>query len=406
MADHYDVVIVGGGMVGLTAACALGNSDLRVAVLEAAEIETHWPESDIGLRVSAITHASRNIFDAVGAWQSMVERRLTAYSDMHVWDANGDGQIHFDSTEVGAPTLGYIIENRIIQAALYEQAQRLANVDVLCGRRWQQWFDCGGELHLRLDDGQTLRTRLLVGADGARSPVRERAGIKTQGWGYDQSAVMAIVQTEQPHQHTCWQRFLDHGPLAFLPMHDNHSCVVWSTSPEEAKTLLADDDEGFRLKLGQAFDHTLGAITRVGPRGAFPLRLQHTLDYVKERIALIGDAAHAIHPLAGQGVNLGTLDAAALAETILDAHARGRDIGLLTTLRKYERSRKGQNIAMMLSMDGFKRVFGNQTAPLQWARNTGLKLTDHLPPVKHLLMEYAMGERNDLPKLATPQLTT
>ncbi len=400
MADQYDVVIVGGGMVGLTAACALGDSTLRVAVLEAGEIDTQWPEGDIGLRVSAITLASRNIFDAVGAWQGMVDRRVTSYSDMHVWDANGSGQIHFDSTEIGATTLGYIIENRIIQAALYEQAQRLENIDLFCATRWQRWFDCGDSLQLQLDNGQTLQTKLLIGADGARSPVRERTGIKTQGWGYDQNAVMAIVKTEKPHQHTCWQRFLDHGPLAFLPLHENHSCVVWSTQPETAQTLLDDDDDTFKQKLGQAFDHTLGTITQLRSRGAFPLRLQHTRDYVKTRIALIGDAAHAIHPLAGQGVNLGTLDAATLAETLLNVHEKGRDIGQLTTLRKYERRRKGENIAMMLSMDGFKRLFGNQTPPLQWARNSGLKLTDNLPPVKHLLMAYAMGERGDLPKLA------
>ena len=400
MADRCDVVIIGGGMVGLTAACALGDSDLRVIVLEANPIETRWPEADIGLRVSAITHASRNIFDSVGAWPGMVERRVTPYGEMRVWDANGSGEIHFDSSEIGEPNLGYIIENRIIQAALYEQAQRFDNIDVRCGVRWQQWFDGGDHLRIRLDDGSQLETRLLVGADGARSPVRQKAGIETRGWGYDQSAVMAIVKTEKPHRHTCWQRFLDQGPLAFLPMHDNHSCVVWSTAPEEAQTLLADEADTFKLKLAEAFDQTLGAITELGPRGAFPLRLQHTLDYVRERIALVGDAAHAIHPLAGQGVNLGTLDAAALAETVLAGHQQGRDIGRLTTLRKYERQRKGQNIAMMLAMDGFKRLFGQQTPALQWARNTGLKLTDKTPPLKHLFMAYAMGDRGDLPQRA------
>ncbi len=401
MATEYDVVIVGGGMVGLTLASALGQAEMRVAVLEANPVETSWPDDSIGLRVSAITHSSRKVFESVGAWAGMQAQRLTPYGDMQVWDANGTGSIHFDATDVGNPSLGFIIENRIIQAALYERCQQLATVDIIEGQRWQQWFDGGDHLRLRLDNGDMLHTRLLVGADGARSPVRERAGIKTQGWAYDQHAVMAIVKTELPHQHTCWQRFLDQGPLAFLPLHDNYSCVVWSTSPEQAQDLLAVDDLDFQEQLAQAFDFHLGQVSEVKQRGAFPLRLQHTQEYVRSRLALVGDAAHAIHPLAGQGVNLGVLDAAALVETLLNARASRRDIGQLTTLRKYERWRKGQNVAMMLSMDSFKKVFGNQVAPVQWARNLGLNLTNHTPPLKNVLMEYAMGERGDLPKMAS-----
>lgn len=400
MAENYDVVIAGGGMVGLTLACALGGTTLRVAVLEANPLETSWPEESIGLRVSAITHSTRKVFNNVGAWRGMVDRRVTAYGEMHVWDASGDGVIHFDGAEVGAPSLGYIIENRIIQLALLERAQQFGNVDILCPARWQQWSDAGAQLTLTLEDGHQLNTKLLVGADGARSPVRERAGIETKGWGYDQHAVMAIVKTAKSHQHTCWQRFLPDGPLAFLPLHDHYSCVVWSTTPENAKVLVSDDENSFRAKLGNAFDHTLGEIVEVQSRGSFPLRLQHTLDYVKERIALIGDAAHAIHPLAGQGVNLGVLDAAALAETLLTAHSARRDIGSLATLRRYERWRKGQNVAMMVSMDGFKRLFGSELAAVKVARNFGLNATNSLPPLKRLFMDYAMGERGDLPKMA------
>lgn len=400
MAEKYDVVIVGGGIVGLTLACALGDTALKVAVIEANPIESSWPEQSIGLRVSAITHATRKVFDHIDAWRGMVERRVTSYGEMHVWDASGSGEIHFDGAEAGAPSLGYIIENRIIVLALMERLQQFANINILCPTGWQRWSEEGATLALTLTDGRQLHTRLLVGADGVLSQVRERAGIETKGWGYDQHAVMAIVKTEKSHQHTCWQRFLPNGPLAFLPMHDHYSCVVWSTTPEQARVLMDDSESVFADKLAEAFDQTLGKVVEVCERGAFPLRLQHTVDYVKERIALIGDAAHAIHPLAGQGVNLGILDAAALAETVLNAYEARRDIGTLATLRRYERWRKGQNVAMMLSMDGFKRLFGSDVSALKAARNLGLNTTNSFTPLKRIFMEYAMGERGDLPKSA------
>lgn len=401
MSEQYDVVIVGGGMVGLTLACALGNSPLRVAVLEAGLPEGDWPDHSIGLRVSAITHATRRVFNALGVWQGMVERRVTSYGEMHVWDAAGSGEIHFDAAEAGQPSLGYIVENRVIQAALWERARQFDNIELIYPIRWQHWHEEAERLCLSLEDGRQLHTRLLVGADGARSGVRERAGIETQGWGYDQHALMATVKTEKPHLHTCWQRFLSQGPLAFLPLHDHFSCVVWSTTPEQAGELLAMDKPQFLQALGEAFEFKLGQVQEVRDRGSFPLRLLHAQDYVKPRIALIGDAAHAIHPLAGQGVNLGVLDAAALAETVLSTQATHRDIGALHNLRAYERWRKGQNVTMMLSMDGFKRVFGAQLEPVKWARNVGLSATNRLTPVKRFFMDYAMGNRGDLPKLAS-----
>ena len=401
MSEHYDVIIVGGGMVGLTLACALGGSTLKVAVLEANVTETEWPENSIGLRVSAITHASRKVFSAIGAWQGMVERRVTSYGEMHVWDAGGNGAIHFDSADVGQPSLGYIVENRIIQLALQERLSQFDNIELICPASWHQWHDEREAICLSLEDGRELRTRLLVGADGARSPVRERAGIQTKGWSYDQYALMAIVHTEQSHLHTCWQRFLPNGPLAFLPLHEHYACVVWSTTPEQAAELMGMMESEFLGALGEAFEFKLGRVLKVRDRGKFPLRLQHSVDYVKERIALVGDAAHAIHPLAGQGVNLGILDAAALAETVLSTQSLRRDIGSLHNLRSYERWRKGQNVAMMLSMDAFKRLFDVQNEPLKFVRNVGLNATNSLVPVKRFFMEHAMGNRGDLPELAS-----
>lgn len=400
MQHQYDIVIVGGGMVGLTVACALADSGLKIAVLEqqapSQELPPHY-----GMRTSAITHASRRVFEAIGVWETMLAQRVSSFREMHVWDASGAGQIHFDAADSGVADLGYIIENQVIQSALWQRVQALNNIELLCPAQWQYWREENDGVVLQLGDGRELSARLVVGADGARSRLREQAGIAVKGWGYDQRAVVVTVKTERSHQRTAWQRFLPTGPLAFLPMMDLHYCsIVWSTTPEQATELLALDEQDFAARLGEAFEYKLGRIVEVGERGKFPLRLQHAVDYVKPRLALVGDAAHAIHPLAGQGVNLGLLDAAALAEVILAANEKSRDIGSFATLRRYERWRKGHNLAMMASMDGFKRLFGSSAAPVHWARNFGLNLTNAAGPVKHLFMDLAMGEMGDLPRLA------
>jgi 2-octaprenylphenol hydroxylase len=401
MHHQYDVVIVGGGMVGLTVACALADSGLKIAVLEQQAPDQELP-LQYGMRTSAITHASRRVFEAIGAWEAMLAQRVSPFREMHVWDASGEGQIHFDAADSGVAELGYIIENQVIQSALWQRAQALSNVALLCPAQWQHWREENDGVMLQLEDGRELRARLVVGADGAGSRLREHAGIAVKGWGYDQHAVVVAVKTELSHQRTARQRFLPTGPLAFLPLPDLHYCsIVWSTTPEQATELLALDEQDFASRLGEAFEYKLGRIVEVGARGKFPLRLQHAVDYVKPRLALVGDAAHAIHPLAGQGVNLGLLDAAALAEVILAANEKSRDIGSLATLRRYERWRKGHNLTMMASMDGFKRLFGSTAAPVHWARNFGLNLTNNAGPVKHLFMDLAMGEMGDLPRLAT-----
>lgn len=232
--------------------------------------------------------------------------------------------------------------------------------------------------------------------------MRRFAGIPTHGWQYDQHAVVATVRTEHSHCETAWQRFLHDGPLAFLPLHDGRCSIVWSTSPAQAAHLAALDAVQFNDELARAFDYKLGRIVDSGERGVFPLRLQHTERYVAPGVALIGDAAHVIHPLAGQGVNLGVLDAAALAEVLLDARRAGRDIAALAVLRRYERWRKGDNLLMMAVMDGFKRLFGSDQRAVRWTRGAGLALTERLVPVKQLLIRHAMGRGSDLPRLARP----
>lgn len=401
MNTDYDIVIAGGGMVGSALACALGHADLRIALLEGAPLERIRPGADLDLRVSAISRASQRIFAAVGAWDGMTAWRVSPFRDMRVWDATGFGQIHFDSAAIGEPLLGWIIENRVIQFALLERARLLPAVDLLCPAALEtaQPLD-NGVWQVQMNDGREFTTRLLVGADGAPSKVRQLAGIDTGGWGYAQKAVVATVRTAEPHQETAWQRFLPTGPLAFLPLHDGCCSIVWSTTPAQADALLTLNEHDFAQALAEAFEWRLGSIVQVGAHGAFPLRLQHAHAYVKPGIALIGDAAHVVHPLAGQGVNLGLLDAATLAEVVLDALAAGHDWGSLKTLRRYERWRKGDNLLMLGVMDGFKRLFGSALPPVRLLRNLGLNLTETAGPLKNLIARRAMGLAGDLPRLA------
>ena len=397
----YDLVIAGGGMVGAALAGALGEADLRIALLEGAPLDRIRPSDESDIRVSAIHRASQRIFAAIGAWDGMTAWRVSPFRDMRVWDAAGFGQIHFDSADLGEPLLGWIIENRVIQYALLERARQLSAVALLCPATLdtaQPLAETGWRV--RLHDGRELTTRLLVGADGASSRVRQLANIDTRGWNYDQQAVVGHVRTAEPHQETAWQRFLPTGPLAFLPLHDGRCSIVWSTTPEQAEALLALNESAFAEALADAFDRRLGSIIEVGPRGAFPLRRQHAQAYVKPGLALIGDAAHVVHPLAGQGVNLGLLDAATLAEVILDALDTGQDFASFKTLRRYERWRKGDNLLMLGVMDGFKRLFGNPLLPVRLLRNVGLNLTDTVGPLKNLIARRAMGLEGDLPRLA------
>lgn len=400
MNADYDVVIIGGGMVGTTLACALGGSELKVAVVEARPAEMEWPEDEVGMRCSAITAASQQIFTSLGTWEAMVAMRVSPFREMHVWDAEGSGAVHFDSAEIAQDKLGHIIENRVIQAALTKRIDGFDNVELLCPEMLEDQDTSGELVTLKLKERGEITARLVIGADGANSRVRQHAGIETNGWPYNQNGVVTMIRTELSHQETAWQRFMPTGPLAFLPLNNGCCSIVWSTTPEHAEELLAMGDGAFMAAVSQASEHRLGNVIEVGPRGAFPLKRQHAETYIGNRLALIGDAAHAIHPLAGQGVNLGLLDAASLAEVLLDADAKGKDIGAIHVLRRYERWRKGDNLIMMTAMDGFKKLFGSEVLPLKWLRNEGLSITNKLPPVKNQIMLHAMGYKGDLPALA------
>ncbi len=396
-----DVIIAGGGMVGAALACALAEQSFRITLLERREPEESWPADSYDIRVSAISRASQNIFTHLQAWQGMVQRRVTPYEQMLVWESAG-AEVHFHAADIGEANLGHIIENRVIQAALWEQMRKLAGIEVLCPASISGLNLDEAPPRVVLNDGSHRTASLIVAADGARSSLRELAGISTGGWGYDQTAVVCTVRAEKGNQSTCWQRFMPAGPLALLPMDDDLFSIVWSTTPEQAEELLAMPSEAFDQALTQASEERLGHLELIGERGAFPLRLQHARQYIKPGLALVGDAAHVIHPLAGQGVNLGLLDMAELVDVLIRARDRNHPLGALHTLRRYERARKGENIAMQGAMDLFKRVFSNDLPPLKLARNLGMGMTERLTPVKNLLIRNALGTVGETPSLARP----
>ena len=399
MKSNYDILIVGGGMVGSLLACALGGADFKVAVLE-HKPPTAPPADGFDQRVSAITLASVAIFQAVGAWESM-QARAAPVREMRIVDATGSGTIHFDAAEIGEPCLAYIIENSVIKTALVERLQRFTNIHWVSPAEIADFDIKHAGSTVTLADGRALGARLIVGADGADSATRRAAGIDTQRLRLDQKGIVATIRTERPHADTARQRFLPTGPLAFLPLAEPHTCsIVWSADNALADALLALDDATFTARLQETFGDGLGKIESLGPRAAFPLALSHARHYTADGLALIGDAAHTVHPLAGQGVNLGFLDAAALAEVLLEARAKKRDIGAHAALRRYERWRKADNLSMVAVTGGFKYLFGNDLPIVRDLRNLGLDLTDRATPIKNRIIRRAAGLEGDLPRLA------
>lgn len=403
-----DLIIVGAGMVGSTLALALEGSGLDILVLDASPLEAadFDPQGGFEPRVSALSAASQRIFERLGAWPGMSARRVSPYTDMHVWDGSGTGQIHFSAETVHAEVLGHIVENRVVQDALLETMQCRGGQRLLGAARLERLERTPQGWQLTLDDGRQLNAPLLVAADGANSAVRRLARCETREWDYLHQAIVTSVRCSEPHQRTAWQRFTDDGPLAFLPLErdgDQHWCsIVWSVTELEARRLMALDDVAFRAALGRAFEQRLGEVEEVDPRLCIPLRQRHAKRYVQPGLALIGDAAHTIHPLAGQGVNLGLLDAAVLAEVIEAAMARGERPEDIRVLSRFERRRMPHNLAMMAAMEGFERLFQADPLPLRWLRNTGLKAVQALPEAKALFVRQALGLSGDLPALARP----
>ncbi|WP_443192581.1 2-octaprenyl-3-methyl-6-methoxy-1,4-benzoquinol hydroxylase [Pseudomonas indica] len=400
-----DLIIVGAGMVGSALALALEHSGLDILLLDGGPLSVKAFDRQAAFepRVSALSAASQRILERLGAWQGMATRRVSPYGEMQVWDGSGTGSIHFSAASVHAEVLGHIVENRVVQDALLDRLHD-SGIGLLPNARLEQLRRSGDDWLLTLADGRQLRTPLLIAADGANSAVRRLAGCTTREWDYLHHAIVTSVRCEHPHQRTAWQRFTDDGPLAFLPLmqgEDEHWCsIVWSATPDEAGRLMGLDEAAFCRELGKAFEWRLGEVWHADPRLCIPLRQRHAKRYVEPGLALIGDAAHTIHPLAGQGVNLGFLDVAVLAEVLLHALERGERLADTRVLSRFERRRMPHNLAMMAAMEGFERLFQADPLPVRWARNAGLNWVDGLPEAKALFVRQALGLSGDLPELA------
>jgi len=398
----FDILVVGGGMTGTALALGLSQQGWHVGLVEAGERAallqppvTVKSVADFEPRVSAISMASQQLLDSLGAWQGVVAGRHCPYQGMTVWDGDGTGRIHFDAAELQARALGTIVENRSLVRALFELVET-SGVELIDGVQVTGCSQEGDQRSIELADGRKLGARLVIAADGANSRLRQWVGLPTREWDYDQQAIVCTVRTAQSHGYTAWQRFSQTGPLAFLPLatenNDEHFCsIVWSQDTEEARRLMALDDAAFTAELERAIERELGALEAVSKRFAFPLRQRHAKDYIAPGFALVGDAAHTIHPLAGQGANLGYGDVRVLLEELAKAKRSGLSPANELVLARYQRRRKGENLAMMVAMEGFKQLFGRDELPLRWLRNTGMRWLDGLGPIKNRIAAEAMG---------------
>ncbi len=396
--NESDLLIVGAGSAGLTLALLLANSGLKITVLEQGPAPTTGPVTL--KRVSALNLASERLLTRLGVWQNLTAK--PAYQAMSVWEADSFAKISFDAQTSQLPSLGSLVDNEELRQALYQQLQGCPAVRLdfnVC----IQSISAGAAQNLVSTDQGVYLSRLLVGADGANSLVRRELKMPQRFWDYDHHAIVALVKTSEPHQATARQVFLPTGPLALLPMADPHLVsIVWSTSPEQASTLCEMDANLFNQQLTAACQSVLGPLDVVSPRSSYPLRMRYSTRWVEQNAVLVADAAHTIHPLAGQGMNLGLMDVAALAELIL-ANVSGGKLTVETRwLRQYERWRKAEAQQMIVLMEAFKRGFMAQNPVVKLVRAVGMRAVDRLPLLKEQLLAAAVGERDDLPQQARP----
>ena len=400
MKRQFDIVIVGAGMVGLTLANLLAQSEhcdnLNITVIDAGKKPTFTPESDVSLRVSAIASGSAEMFARIGVWDEIVGTRACPYRDMRVWDAAGTVEgpetLHFDAADFAVPQLGFIIENVLIQVALLNKLES-SDVIVKFEEPITSLNNIGERFEVKLADGEKFKPDLLIGADGAASFVRTSASIGVTSWLYSQTAFVTHLQPEHSHRNTAWQRFLKTGPVGLLPLSDGRVSTVWSTTAGQAAEALNASDKQLQAMLTEATDSVLGQLKPTGPRGSFPLKAQHADQYVLAGLALVGDAAHAVHPLAGQGANLGLADAEMLATVISDALTANENPGDLPVLRNYERARKGANKTMLHFIDGLNRLFSNDSTSLARLRGTGMRVFNRSGPIRTRAVQVALGIR-------------
>jgi len=397
--EHYDLLIVGGGMVGASLACALGGQPLRVGVIEAvpfrAESQPSYDDRSI-----ALAYGARKIFEGMGLWDD-VAKIVTPIEKIHVSDRGHFGATRMDARSEGYPALGYVIENRDLGQLFATRLAAYSNIELICPATLKN-FTIGSdyaEVVIERDgEMKTLTTQLLVGADGGRSIVRQLAGITNSVDDYGQSAMIANVTPGNEHHNIAYERFTDSGPLALLPMSEGRCSLVWTVKRNKADEVMGWDDATFLSHLQQRFGMRLGPFQKTGRRNAYPLSLVRANENIRPRLALVGNAAHVLHPIAGQGFNLGFRDVAALAQVVVDA--KEGDIGTLPVLEQYDEWRKHDQACVIHLTDGLVRLFSNQITPLVIGRNSGLLAMDMIPPVKRALMRQTMGLSGKLPKLA------
>lgn len=394
------VTIIGGGMVGLLLATLLANVKIKVAIVEVKKPLLCWNQSSLDPRVSAINAVSGRLLKKLGCWQHIRKSAYSPLIKLNVWDSTGGGEIIFDSADVDASALGAIVENREIVRVLWQKLKENPLVEFICPEHPCNVSYLEEFIDLEFSSRKRVQTSLLVGADGSHSWLRNQMNIDIQESSYEQSAVVSVVKTENSHEQTGWEIFLPDAVLALLPLADPHNCaIVWSVSPEKATQLMITDDKSFNTEISNTSNLRLGKIHRLTQPKVVPLIMRYAKKYLDSRMVLIGDAAHTIHPLAGQGVNLGFMDAACLAQCIIDAHYKKRDVGSFRVLRRYERWRKGDNLMMLAAMRFFKECFGTQLSLIVQMRTMGLTITNRLGFIKNYFIKIGMGESFDLPDL-------
>jgi len=401
MKIDYDILIIGGGLVGASLACALRQSGLRLGVIEAVPLAaSSQPGYDD--RTLALAYGSKRIFETLGVWEGIVSE-ATRIDRIHISDRGHFGVTRLTAAEAGLPALGYVVPSRALGAALLEALKDSREIDWLCPAEMRDIRVMPGHAAVTVHhDGQdkTLTARLVIAADGAHSAVRQAMGIEALRTEYRQTAIVTTVTASLPHGNTAYERFTDTGPLALLPQRRNDCAVVWSARAEEVKTILGWSDAEFLQQLQERFGDRLGSFTRLGRRASYPLALTRVPEQVRPRLALIGNAAHTVHPVAGQGFNLGLRDVAAIADILADAQRAGDDIGDLTVLRRYTDWRRRDNQVISLFTNGLIRIFSNNIFPLTLLRNAGLLAVDLMPGVKRGFVRVTSGLAGKLPRLA------